>query len=272
MSSNLRHPPRNPTYNLVGDERSGAEPVDAGVIGFRMLRLWPHRSASVIIQWLKPAGTTNPHSGELHEEPSTISVVALICATGSGCRLYSPGADVKALLESAPPSSDYPNAGYINLIDEAWYTIRADGSWISRTRTTQKICNERGRSRRGERADCVQLRVREDQDPPRADDSKKDGTVIEVKPSEIQEVTPYSGYAMYSSVKAKVLIMPAVEDDCIIDYEWEISGRQTIMPPHFWNGWYFQSSEPTVLSRFTLQTPANAASAVRTTTPRSSRW
>jgi len=53
------------------------------------------------------------------------------------------------------------------------------------------------------------------------------------------------------------MIMPAVEDDCIIDYEWMVSGKQTIMPPHFWMVWYYQSREPTVLSRFTLEVPAD---------------
>ncbi len=162
--------------------------------------------------------------------------------------------DAKELLQSAPPSSDYPNAGYINLIDEAWYTVREDGSWSCRTRLTQKICNERGRSAAnvhiGYNSAFEKFKII------RARTIKKDGTVINVKPSEIQEVTPYSGYAMYSSVKAKVLIMPAVEDDCIIDYEWEVSGRKSLMAPHFWNGWYYQSGEPSLLSRFTLQTPA----------------
>lgn len=183
-------------------------------------------------------------------------IVALICAAYiSGAAFASQDADVKALLQSAPPSSDYPNAGYINLIDEAWYTIRSDGSWTCRTRTTQKICNERGRSAAnvqiGFNSAFEKIKIL------RARTIKKDGAVIDVKPSEIQEVTPYSGYAMYSSVKAKVLIMPAIEDDCIIDYEWEVTGKKTIMPPHFWNGWYFQSGEPSILSRFTLQTPAN---------------
>ncbi len=173
------------------------------------------------------------------------------CIAGPG---LAAGDDVKTLLQSAPPSSDYPNAGYINLIDEAWYTVREDGSWVSRIRLTQKICNDRGRSAANVHiaynSAFEKIRII------RARTIKKDGAVVDVKPSDIQEVTPYSGYAMYSSVKAKVLIMPAVEDDCIIDYEYEVSGKHTIMPPYFWNGWYFQSGEPSVLSRFTLHMPS----------------
>lgn len=163
--------------------------------------------------------------------------------------------DAAALLQGAPSSSEYPNAGYVNLIDECWHTVRHDGSWATRTRMTQRIFNERGRS-----AANVHLAFNSAFEKIRiirARTIRKDGAVVLVKLADIQEVAPYSGYALYSSIRAKVLIMPAVEDDCIIDYEWEISGKSTIMPPHFWSRWYFQSSEPTVLSRFTLITPAD---------------
>lgn len=163
--------------------------------------------------------------------------------------------EIKALLDSAPPSSAYPNSGFINLIDEAKGTINPDGSWSTVTRVTAKIFNERGRSianvHLAYNSAFENLRII------RARTIRKDGTVVEVKPQDIQEISPYSGYALYSSVKAKVMIMPAVEDDCIIDYEWEVSGKQNIMPSSFWTGWFYQSQEPTVLSRYTLEVPAD---------------
>jgi hypothetical protein len=176
-----------------------------------------------------------------------LAVLALLSAAQSD--------DVKILLQSAPSASKYPNAGFINLVDEARYTIKPNGHWISVTRYAAKICNERGRGIANvhleynssfEKIKIVHART-----------IKKDGSVINVKPESIQEISPYSGYAMYSSVKAKVMVMPAVENDCIIDYEYEISGNHTIMPSNFWNSWYFQSQEPTMISRFTLQVPSN---------------
>jgi transglutaminase-like putative cysteine protease len=161
--------------------------------------------------------------------------------------------DPKTLLSTAPESSQYPNAGFINLIDEARYVIKDDGSWVQTTRVTAKICNERGR-------DIANVHLPynsafEKIKILRARTIKKDGTVVNVKSEDIREISPYSGYAMYSSFKAKVMIMPAVEDDCIIDYEWQVSGKHTIMPTHFWSSWYYQSPEPTMLSRFTLEVP-----------------
>jgi len=185
-----------------------------------------------------------------------IAVLALVVsALVSGAGYAAKDAEVNALLESAPPSSDYPNAGFIRLIDEAKYVIKPDGSWVVTTHVAAKICNERGRS-----VANVHLRYNSAFEKVRilhARTIKKDGTVIEVKPESIVEVTPYSSYPMYSSVKAKVMIMPAIEDDCIIDYQWMVSGKQRIMPSHFWTSWCYQSEEPTIFSRFTVELPAN---------------
>ena len=185
-----------------------------------------------------------------------IAALALvISALVSGTSYAAKDNETKALLESAPSSSDYPNSGFINLIDEANYVIKRDGSWAETTRVAAKICNERGRGianvHLAYNSAFEKLKILH------ARTIKKDGTVVEVKPENIVEVTPYSSYAMYSSVKAKVMIMPAIEDDCIIDYEWTVSGKHSIMPSHFWISWFYQSEEPTVLSRLSLELPAN---------------
>ena len=173
----------------------------------------------------------------------------LICSAGLAAK-----DDVKELLQSAPQSTEYPNAGFVNLIDEAEHVVKPDGRWTTTTRVAAKIFNERGR-------DIANVHLPynsafEKIKVLRARTIKKDGTVVEVKSENIREISPFSGYAMYSSVKAKVMIMPAIENDCIIDYEWEVSGKKSIMPSHFWITWYYQSKEPTMLSRFTLEVPA----------------
>jgi len=180
-----------------------------------------------------------------------LALSLVICAAACAAR----NDDAKALLESAPQASQYPNAGFVNLIDEAKQVIKPDGSWTTTTRVTAKIFNDRGRSIAN--VHLAYNSVFEKIKILRARTIKKDGTVVEVKQDEVREISPFSGYAMYSSVKAKVMIMPAVENDCIIDYEWQISGRTSIMPNQFWTMWYFQSREPTILSRYTLEVPGN---------------
>ena len=203
---------------------------------------------------------------------SRVPILALILLLMCSAAYPAKNDDAKALLQSAPQASEYPNAGFVNLIDEAKQVIKTDGSWTTTTRTTAKIFNERGR-----RIANVHLAYNsafEKIKILRARTIKPDGTVIEVKADEIREISPFSGYAMYSSVKAKVMIMPAIENDCIIDYEWQVSGRASLMPNQFWTVWYFQSREPTMLSRYTLEAPtdrvvkqgANKANILPTTT------
>ena len=183
---------------------------------------------------------------------AVLALILTVLATGA-----CPAArndDAKALLDSAPQASQYPNAGFVNLIDEARQTIKPDGSWTTTTRVTAKIFNERGRSianvHLAYNSAFEKIKIL------RARTIKKDGTVVEVKQEDIREISPFAGFAMYTSVKAKVMIMPAIENDCIIDYEWQISGRTSIMPSQFFVVWYFQSREPTKLSRYTLEIPA----------------
>ena len=188
-----------------------------------------------------------------------LALVLIILATAAA---YARSDDAKELVRTAPQASQYPNSGFVNLIDEAKQAIKADGSWVTTTRVTAKIFNERGREIAN-----VQLPYNsafEKIKITRARTINKDGTVINVKSNDIRDISPYSGYAMYSSVKMKVMIMPAIEDDCIIDYEWQVSGKKSIMPPHFWMGWYYQSREPTVLSRFTLEVPRGSSFKVPT--------
>lgn len=178
------------------------------------------------------------------------SALALAPAAG-----YAARAEVEELLRLAPPSSEYPNASFIKLIDEVKYVIRRDGSWTTTTRIAAKICSERGRAIANvqlpynsafERIKTLHART-----------IRPDGTVVDVKREDIAEMSPYSTYAMYSSVKTQVLIMPAIEDDCIIDYKWEVSGRESFMPSHFWQVRHYQSDEPTIISRYILEVPAN---------------
>lgn len=186
-----------------------------------------------------------------------VIMVLVLDLLASGAVCFAKDDDARTLLQSAPQASDYPNAGYINLVDEARQVIHADGSWTLTKHVAAKILNERGR-------DIADVRIPynavfESVKLLRARTIRKDGAITNVPAEDIREISPYSSYAMYSSVKSKLVIMPAIEDDCVIDYEWQISGRNRVMPNQFWTIWYFQSQEPTMVSRFTLEAPADRA-------------
>ncbi len=174
--------------------------------------------------------------------------VLLICA--NPCARCE---DARALLDSAPQQSAYPNAGYVNLVDEAVQIIKPDGHWTLTTRFAAKIMNERGR--RVANVHIPYNSAFETLKIIRARTIRPDGGVVNVPGEDMRDVSPFVSYSMYSSAKTKVIIMPAVEDGCVIDYEYEISGRFGVMPGEFWTIRYFQSQEPTLISRYTLEVP-----------------
>ncbi|HET6453604.1 MAG TPA: hypothetical protein VFI02_04315, partial [Armatimonadota bacterium] len=74
-----------------------------------------------------------------------ILILALVLVLLATAAAYAKSDDVKELIQNAPQASQYPNSGFVNLIDEAKQVIKPDGSWVTTTRTTAKIFNERGR-------------------------------------------------------------------------------------------------------------------------------
>lgn len=138
-----------------------------------------------------------------------------------------------------PSFSDYPTAGAVYLLDEDIFYV-ADK--IEVTVVVMKIFNRRGYRHaevttpfyRGD--ESVEVRGRT---------KKKDGTVIELRPEDIHEIW------VSDDLKKKKFTLPGVEDDCLIHYEIVYRSKKFTLSGIR----YFQSDEPTVLSRFNLVVP-----------------
>lgn len=161
--------------------------------------------------------------------------------------------DLKRLIARAPRAADYPNAAKATLLDLADISVRPDGSARTRTRMVIKVFNERGRDEakvnipfhgQDETVTLVHART-----------VKPDGTVLSVKPAEVMEQGVGDG-EMYTDARTKSFILPAVGDDCVIDYEYVTDQKRSQMPGHFWTNWMFQGGiDPVVSSRLTLTAP-----------------
>ena len=177
--------------------------------------------------------------------------VAPLAATKGEVPLPTPADDAAALLASAPKASDFPNAAKDTLLDLSDITVHADGSARIWTRQAIKIFNKRGRDENAEIKipyvsgfETVRLL--------RARTIKPDGTVIEVKSSEVRDSQPSD----YDDSHIVSFSMPAVDDDCIIDYEYVTEQKRSQMPGQFWTHWYFQSGvDPVQLTRLTITAP-----------------
>lgn len=159
--------------------------------------------------------------------------------------------EVKQLIESAPQAAQYPNAGSATLLDLMDVTVRPDGSTRSVVRQTKKIFNKRGRDEEAEikigyNASYETIKIL------RARTIKPDGTILTVRPEEIRDSRPSD----YDDVAVKAFSMPAVDEDCIIDYEYEKIEKEALMPGNFWQPWYFQGGfEPVMKTRLSITVP-----------------
>lgn len=163
--------------------------------------------------------------------------------------------EIKRLLASAPRSSDYPSAAKATLLDLAQITVRPDGSARTITRMTFKVFNERGRDAESE-IKIPYNAAFEKVNIVRARTIKPNGTVVAVKPSDIRDHGLDAGDGTYTDARVKSFSMPAVSEDCILDYEYVTDQTASQMPGQFWTRWYFQSGlDPVLLSRLTIKAP-----------------
>lgn len=78
-----------------------------------------------------------------------------------------------------------------------------------------------------------------------------DGSSVQLDKGDIFDVTLYPQFIFYSDVRAKKFALPAVEEGCIIDYQW----TKIIQNYSNWDRWQFQNDLPTLESRFQITIP-----------------
>ncbi len=158
-------------------------------------------------------------------------------------------------IKSAPQASQWPNNDYASLLDLGTVIVQSDGTVVAEYRETYKLFNERARHlaevNLPYNSSYQSIKVLH------ARTIKKDGTVVDVKPEDIRSSSPYSEYLMYDDAMAITFSMPAIEDDCVIDYTYQIITRPLLIPGQFWQYWGFSSAEPVRLSRYILRVPAD---------------
>lgn len=161
--------------------------------------------------------------------------------------------DISSLIANTPTQKDYPDASAIIILDSGERIVRPDGSSSLIYHKVIKILNEKGReiygevyipySLLGERVKILKART-----------IKPDGT--EVEATAIHDISLAEGYHLYSDAMAKVISMPALENNAIIEYAYTIDdlGRGPL-GRHFQDEFLFQDFDPIMISRYTLTIP-----------------
>ncbi|HZP82702.1 MAG TPA: DUF3857 domain-containing protein [Chthonomonadaceae bacterium] len=158
-------------------------------------------------------------------------------------------------IKNAPQAGQWPNNDYARILDLGDVTVRSDGTVVGEYRETYKLFNERARLLAE-----VNLPYNSSYQTVkvvRARTIKKNGTVVDVKPEDIRSASPYSDYLLYDDAMAVSFSMPAIEDDCIIDYTYQMISKPMALPGQFWTYWGFSGPEPVSISRYVLHAPAD---------------
>jgi hypothetical protein len=163
--------------------------------------------------------------------------------------------DLAAALKTAPTASQWPNNDYVRVLDLGNVNIQSDGTVVGVYRETYKLFNERARSLA--EVDLPYNSSYQSVRVLRARTIKKDGTILDVKPEDIRSASPFSDYLMYDDAMSVNFSMPGIEDDCVIDYTYEMTTHPLLMPGQFWTYWGFSGVEPVGLCRYVLNAPAD---------------
>ncbi|HRS96910.1 MAG TPA: DUF3857 and transglutaminase domain-containing protein [Smithella sp.] len=135
--------------------------------------------------------------------------------------------DVRSFLEQTPQAQDHPNAGADLLFSYSYVELHDDGTSVNRNIHRMKIFNERGRN-----FATVSISYREgyqEVDVLFANTIKPDGQVVPLNKNDIYDTAEYAGYQFYTDIKVKKFTMPAVEDNCVIEYAYEIRNLKPIL-------------------------------------------
>ena len=155
-------------------------------------------------------------------------------------------------INNLPNQEEYPESEAVVLLNEGTIRIFTDQQISFSTyerHTVTKIFNSRGHRY----ANVVipygsQNSVEEIQ----ARTISPHGKITVLDPETIFDVNLYPNFVFYSDQRAKIFTLPAVEDDCIIEYRYNI----TIRSQTYGSFWRFQSTIPVLISRFSLIKPA----------------
>ena len=160
-------------------------------------------------------------------------------------------------IKNAPPASQYPNSSYARLLDLGTMNVKSDGTTIAEYRITYKLYKSNAISKQLAEVTLPYNSTYQDLRVLSARTIKKDGTVLDVKREDMREGGVAGDYLMYDDAKGINFSMPGIEDECVIDYTFQMITHPMFLPGQFTTYWGFSGFEPVGISRLTLKTPAD---------------
>lgn len=163
------------------------------------------------------------------------------------------------LVRNAPAPVDLPGMSVAYLLMEEKDTLKEDFTAIYRIHIVWKILNKQAMPS-GE----VSIPFNSNESTLEIDLARTilpDNTVVNVAAENIREVTPYSGFPMYTSLKLKQFSMPAMEVGSVLEYKATLKFFKPVMPGYFYSYWSFPAGSPVKLSTFKIDIPVSIKAA-----------
>ncbi len=177
-----------------------------------------------------------------------------VCFSASACAASAADALLEKALHTAPAASQWPDQGYVKLLDVGDVTVKPNGVQVAVYQEAFKLFHRSARSL-GE----VNLAYNAAYQTIRlisAETVEPNGHVLRVLPSQVRNGGVVGEYAMYSDAQALMFSMPGLRNNCVISYRYEVITHSVMGRGLYWLYWGFNDSIPVELSRFTLHVPA----------------
>jgi hypothetical protein len=163
------------------------------------------------------------------------------CSTSSHLKSITSG-DINSYLKETPKAEEYPNAGADLLHSYGYVEFFTDGASVIRHLHRYKIFSERGN-----RYASISIPYRGGYQEAKilfANTIKPDGRIVPLDVKDIQDSSKYAGFEFYTDIKQKRFTMPAVENNCVIEYAYEVRNLKPLLPFDFFTTFFCQSLIP----------------------------
>ena len=182
-----------------------------------------------------------------------IAAISLNSARGAYAGI---DAKLKKIIQESPDQKKYPEAsGLYLLLDENIY-LTEDYRLISDIHYVVKILNDRGKERFAE-VILTYDSTFEKLELEYARTIKPDGTVVTVGDKNIRDVSLYLNFPLYSNARARIISMPEVTPDCVIEYKAKLYRSQLPNKKDFDTAYWLQMDEPILAQKCTINVPKN---------------
>jgi len=182
----------------------------------------------------------------------TVCVVS--CGTSSNLKSITSG-DVNSYLKDTPKAEEHPNAGADLLLSYGYVEFFADGTSVIRHLHRYKIFSERGN-----RYASISLPYREGYQEAKilfANTIKPNGRIVPLDVKDIHDSSKHAGFEFYTDIKQRSFTMPAVENNCVIEYAYEVRNLKPMLPFDFFTTFFCQTVIPMEEDTMEVVLPVN---------------